>query len=181
MVIVFSFPLFLMNQHVHALFLHELKDLYDAEHQLVDALSEMSVVASNEDLRIAFDQHRAQTQDQISRLEEVFRSVDASPERVTCTAMKGLIAEGMKTLKERDWSPEAKDVALIGAARRVEHYEQAAYESAWALARSMDHAEAADLLEQTRAEEASTDKKLMNLGNKLLGITLVDKASAVMA
>ena len=111
---------------LHSLFVHELKDLYSAEKQLVKALPEMAEAATNEDLRSAFEQHLEETETHIQRLEEVFGTLNVSPRGAKCLAMEGLVAEGSKLLEE-DAEPHVLDAALICAAQRVEHYEIAGY------------------------------------------------------
>src|SRR4026209_1397911 len=108
------------------LFHHELKDLYDAEHQIVKTLPKLAAAAQNPELAEAFEEHLAQTRDHISRLESGFGASGQAPSREPCAGMKGLIEEGGKTLDE-DADPVVKDAALIAAAQRVEHYEMAVY------------------------------------------------------
>lgn len=143
------------------LFLHELKDLYDAEHQLLKALPKMAKAATSTELSQAFENHLAETEEHVSRLESVFEACGETPERETCVGMKGLIAEGEKLLKSGA-EPEVLDAGLISAAQRVEHYEIAAYGTliAWAGSAGMD---VADLLETTLSEEKAADEKLSNI------------------
>ena len=107
-------------------FQHELKDVYDAEMQLVDVLPKMADKASNPQLKQAFREHLNQTQKHVERLESVFKTCGLEPERVKCAGMAGLISEGSDVVSAKG-DQAAIDAALIGAAQRVEHYEIAAY------------------------------------------------------
>jgi ferritin-like metal-binding protein YciE len=144
------------------LFEHQLKDLYDAEHQIIEALPLMAGAASSSDLKNAFNTHLMETRDQAKRLEQVFQIVGKKPERVTCPAMKGLIKEGNETINAKG-DPKVKDAALIASAQRVEHYEIAAYGTLRTLARQAGLADVAQLLQKTLDEEGNTDKKLTRL------------------
>lgn len=141
------------------LFLHELKDIYDAEHQLLQALPRMAKAATSTELQRAFEEHLAQTERQVERLESVFEACGEEPERETCAGMKGLVAEGEKLLKANA-EPDALDAGLIAAAQRVEHYEIAAYGTlvSWAGTAGIDGV--AELLQTTLNEEKAADKKL---------------------
>lgn len=147
---------------LHDLMVHELKDLYSAERQLVRALPRMSRSASSERLRTAIDSHLAETEEQVGRLEQIFESLGESPKGQKCHGMEGLIEEG-KNLLEEDADPEVMDAGIIGAAQRVEHYEIAAYGTVCEYARIMGHTEALQLLEQTLAEEKNADQLLNDL------------------
>src|SRR5256885_36490 len=104
------------------LFLEEIKDLYDAEHQLTEALPKMAKAANAADLKNAFTSHLKETEGHVKRLEQVFMGLGKSPTRKACQAMKGLVREGSDIIDE-NMDPEIKDAALISAAQRVEHYE----------------------------------------------------------
>src|SRR5579859_3164727 len=101
------------------LYIDQLKDLYSAENQLVEALPKMAKAATSPKLRTAFEQHLEQTKNHVKRLEQVFQTLNARPGGKTCKAMKGLVEEGDEAIKEID-TPEVKDAALIAAAQRVE-------------------------------------------------------------
>ncbi len=153
-------------QSLQDLFVHELKDLYDAEHQLVEALPQMAAGATSADLKSAFKNHLTQTREHIKRLEQVFKAVDMKPTRKTCEAMKGLIKEGSSMLKE-DAAHIVKDAGLIAAAQRVEHYEMAGYGTLRTFAYVLGHQDAAQLLQTTLDEEERTDKHLSELANSI--------------
>lgn len=144
------------------LFHHELKDLYDAEHQIVKALPRMAGAARDPELVAAFEEHLVQTQEHIARLEEVFGEIGESPARETCDGMKGLLEEGRKVIEE-DADPVVRDAALISAAQRVEHYEMAAYGTLRTWARILGHTESASLLDVTLDEEEGTDSALTGI------------------
>jgi ferritin-like metal-binding protein YciE len=147
---------------LHDLMVHELKDLYSAEKQLVQALPKMAKNATSEELQVAFTTHLEQTKEHVVRLEQAFETLGVSPRGVKCKGMEGLLEEG-KSLLDEDIDPEVLDAGLIAAAQRVEHYEIAAYGSACEFARSMQHTEIADMLELTLNEEKETDALLTSL------------------
>src|SRR5437588_730309 len=134
-----------MHDDLHELFLNELADMYNAEQQLTKALPKMAKTAESEELREAFESHLEETQQQLSRLEEVARSLDETPKRKTCEAMKGLIKEAEDIISEQKNST-ALDAGLIAAAQKVEHYEIASYGTLVAWAERMGHDEASELL-----------------------------------
>lgn len=144
------------------LFLEQLQDIYDAEQRLVDALPKMAEAASSPQLQQAFRSHLQETERQVQRLERVFEIAGHEPKAKTCAAMKGLIAEGDEAIKATG-NPDVKDVALICAAQRVEHYEIAAYGCLRTLANRMNSEEAAELLQQTLDEEGKADKMLTQI------------------
>ena len=144
------------------LLIDELSDLYSAEKQLVTALPKMAKAASNESLKTAFKDHLEETKGQVERLDQIFEQLEEKPKRKKCKAMEGLLEEG-KEIMEKDGLPEVKDVALIGAAQKVEHYEIAGYGTARTLAETLSLPEVADLLQQTLDEEGMADKKLNDL------------------
>lgn len=148
------------------LFHHELKDLYDAEHQVVKALPKLAEAACNPELAAAFEEHLAQTQEHISRLETVFEEIGESPSREPCAGMRGVIEEGNKILEE-DADPVVKDAAIISAAQRVEHYEMAVYGTLRTWARILGYEDSARLLEETLDEEEGTDSALTGIAQQI--------------
>jgi ferritin-like metal-binding protein YciE len=144
------------------LYIHELKDLYSAEKQLLRALPKMAKAASNEKLRAGFEKHLAQTQEHADRLEKILTSHDETTRGPKCKGMEGLIAEGEEILEETA-DDEVRDAGLISAAQRVEHYEIAGYGCARTYAELMGDKTGARLLQKTLDEEADTDKKLTQL------------------
>jgi len=151
------------------LYLDELRDLYNAESQLVKALPKMAKAASSRALRSAFEDHLEQTRGHVSRLEQIFTKLDASPKGKKCKAMVGLIGEGKEVMGE-DADANVMDAALIAAAQRVEHYEIAGYGCARSFARLLGDEEAAELLQETLDEEAAADRKLTELAESGINI-----------
>ncbi len=140
----------------------ELKDLYSAENQLVKALPRMAKKASSPKLKDAFTSHLKETEGHVQRLEQIGETLGVKLKGKTCQAMKGLVEEGKEVIDE-DGEEAVIDVALIGAAQRVEHYEIAAYGTARAIAEKLGHSDVVDLLQQTLDEEGAADKKLTSI------------------
>jgi ferritin-like metal-binding protein YciE len=155
-----------MNNDLHELFLEELADIYNAEQQITKALPKMAKAAESEELRQAFEEHLHQTEEQISRLDQVFESLGESMKRKTCKGMQGLLEEGNEVMQEQKGSA-AIDAALIAAAQKVEHYEIATYGTLCAWAEQMGHDDALDLLKQSIDEEETTDERLTELAESL--------------
>jgi ferritin-like metal-binding protein YciE len=137
----------------------ELKDLYNAEGQLVKALPKMAKAASDASLKKAFTSHLAETKGQVDRLSKMGKILGIKLSGKKCKAMEGLLEEGKEILKS-DGPAAVIDAALIGAAQRVEHYEIAAYGTARAFAEHLGNANVARLLQQTLDEESAADEKL---------------------
>jgi ferritin-like metal-binding protein YciE len=150
----------------------ELKDLYSAEKQLVEALPDIAEAASSKELQNAISEHLEETRGHVKRLEEVFQAIGIEPESEHCDGMEGLISEGSE-VAEADGDGDARDAALIGAAQRVEHYEIAAYGTARSLAQQLGHKDAVKLLNETLDEESAADEKLTKIAEKT-----VNKAAA---
>jgi ferritin-like metal-binding protein YciE len=140
----------------------QIKDLYNAEHQLLKALPRMAKKASSDELKDAFNSHLEETRGHVERLEQVSESLDFSPKGKVCAAMKGLIEEGKEVLEE-DGNDGVIDAALIAAAQRVEHYEMAAYGTVKTLASLLGHDKVAKLLDETLGEEKAADEKLTDV------------------
>lgn len=149
-----------LDSAFHDRFLHEIQDLYDAEHQILDALPAMIEGASHAELKTALSEHREQTENHVSRLEQVFESVEAEPKRRHCDGMAGLLKEGEKVLDEGDLPAAVRDAAIIAACQKVEHYEIAGYGTVAAWAELMEHDEAHELLGETLDEEKEADERL---------------------
>ena len=148
------------------LYIDELKDLYNAENQLVKALPKMAKAASSAELKRGFEEHLEQTRGHVQRLEKIFQSLDESPKGKKCAGMEGLVKEGSEVMEE-DFEGALMDAALIGAAQRVEHYEIAAYGTASEFAKLLGESEHATLLEETLQEEKETDEKLTELAKEI--------------
>lgn len=154
-------------ENLEQLLQEELRDLYDAEKQLVKALPKMAKAASSPDLQNAFNEHLEQTKGHVDRLEQAFEALGMKASGKTCAAMKGIVEEGKEAI-EQDAVNEVHDAALIGAAQRVEHYEIAAYGTARTLAEKVGYDDVVDLLQQTLEEEKETDQKLTELSEEIL-------------
>jgi ferritin-like metal-binding protein YciE len=149
------------------LYLCELRDMYNGEKQLVKALPKMAKAASTEELRAAIEDHLQQTENHVSRLETIFKSLDEKPGGETCEAMQGLIAEGQEVLKA-DGEDAVRDAALIMAAQKVEHYEMATYGALREYAHLLNREQDADLLQQTLDEEKLADRKLNEIAEQVV-------------
>lgn len=147
---------------LNALFLHELRDLYSAETQLLEALPELANTASHQELKDAFNEHLEQTRNQVDRLRDIFDRIGENPEGEHCEAMEGLIEEGEEVIAQ-EGDAIVKDAALIAAAQRAEHYEIAGYGTARTYANELGLDDVASLLEETLSEEKETDKQLTKL------------------
>ncbi|MEP0548482.1 MAG: ferritin-like domain-containing protein [Rhodothermales bacterium] len=150
---------------LHDLYLHQLKDLYSAESQLVDALPDMAKEANHPDLKQAFSEHLQQTKQQKSRLEKIGKNLGEDLDGETCQAMKGLIKEGKEMIKQKAADP-VKDAGLIAAAQRVEHYEIAGYGTVCTFAEMLGRHDDLQLLKETLSEEKNTDDKLNKIAKQ---------------
>jgi ferritin-like metal-binding protein YciE len=151
----------------------ELKDLYNAEAQIVKALPRMAKAASSPELRRAFERHLEETRRQVERLDQIGEELQIKLTGKKCKGMEGLIAEG-KELMEEDLEQDALDAGLIGAAQKVEHYEIAAYGTARTHAEMLGYRRVAKLLQQTLNEEGATDKKLTQLAESIVNYEAVE-------
>ena len=149
------------------LYTDELRDLYNAENQLLKALPKMAKAASSEELKEAFEQHLEQTKGHVKRLEQVFEELDEKPKGKTCRAMKGLIQEGSEILEE-DGETSVRDAGIIVAAQKVEHYEIAGYGSVRTFAHLLGQNKAAELLQATLDEESETNEVLNRLAESVV-------------
>jgi ferritin-like metal-binding protein YciE len=151
------------------LYVEELKDVLNAEKQLLKALPKMARAASHDELRSAFEDHLNVTEEHVSRLETIFDDLGKPARGKKCVGMEGLIAEG-KEMMEEDMDPEVLDAALISAAQRVEHYEIAAYGTLRTYARQLGFDNHADLLQQTLNEEGAADKLLTQIAESRVNV-----------
>ena len=151
------------------LYIDELRDLYNAEKQLVRALPKMAKNATDDQLKQAFETHLEETKGHVERLEQIFEKLGKKPGGKTCKAMQGLVEEGKEKMEE-DAEPEVLDAGLISAAQRVEHYEIAGYGTVRTYARLLGDEQAAQLLQKTLDEEGETDKKLTQLAESSINL-----------
>jgi ferritin-like metal-binding protein YciE len=151
------------------LYMIELRDLYDGEHQILKALPKMRDAATAPELRSAFEQHLEQTRGHVKRLEDIFEMHGAPVKGEKCEGIEGIIKEG-KELMGKDAEPMVRDAALISAAQRVEHYEIAGYGCVRTYAEQLGFDRAARLLETTLQEEAETDKRLTSIAKSRVNV-----------
>jgi len=144
------------------LYVDELRDLYDAERQIIAAMPKMIQAASSSDLRQAFQHHLGETRIQVERLDLIFKNLGVEPKGRHCKGMEGILAEANEIVSEGG-APDVADAALISAAQRVEHYEISSYGSARTFADRLEDRYAGDLLQKTLDEEGRTDKALTSL------------------
>jgi ferritin-like metal-binding protein YciE len=154
------------HQALKELYIDELKDIYNAENQLVKALPKMAKAANSEELRTGFEEHLEQTRGHVQRLEQIFKELGEKPSGKKCKGMEGLVAEGQEMMGE-DFDDDVMDAALISAAQRVEHYEIAAYGTVRTYAELLGEDTAVQLLEQTLEEEKETDQKLTDMASEI--------------
>jgi ferritin-like metal-binding protein YciE len=160
-------------ENLQQLFVKELRDLYDAEDQITQALPKMIEAAHDPELKSALQEHLQVTRQQISRLDQIFQKLNQKATGETCKGMKGVIKEGDEIVS-MGGDPSTVDAGIISAAQRVEHYEMAGYGTVRTYAQLLGQNEIARLLQQTLNEEAEADKKLTQLAN---GINVEAKAA----
>jgi ferritin-like metal-binding protein YciE len=162
---------------VQDLLIHELRDIYHAEKQLIRALPRLARAATDPELKAGIEQHLEETRGQVERLEQIFEELDIATRGKPCEAMQGLVEEAREVIDEIK-NPEVLDAALIVAAQKVEHYEISSYGSLHALAQSMGQDRIAQLLEETLNEEKATDQKLNKLAIGNINKKALKKAAA---
>ena len=151
------------------LYVQQLRDLYSAETQLVEALPMMADAATHAELKRAFQDHLAVTKRQQQRLEQLFQRLGKDPGGHTCQAMKGLIKEGNEIIGA-DADPSVRDAGLIAAAQRVEHYEMAGYGTVRTFAERLGRTEDARLLQETLDEEGQADELLTKIAEQVVNV-----------
>ena len=156
-------------QTLKDLYIHELKDLFNAEQQLVRALPKMAKAASNQELAAGFQEHLEQTKGHAQRVEQILSSHQQTTRGPKCKGMEGIVAEGAEMIEE-EADVEVKDAGLIAAAQRVEHYEMAGYGTARTYAELLGDQEGAKLLGLTLEEERQTDQKLSKLAKSAVNV-----------
>jgi ferritin-like metal-binding protein YciE len=147
-------------------FQHELRDVLDAERQILKALPKMIKSAESEELQAALEEHRGVTEEQVERLETIFKNLGKAARGKHCKGMEGLLGEGEELIASEDVGPSL-DASMICAAQKVEHYEIAAYGSLVAYAKILELDDAVELLETTLAEEKEADAKLSSIASEL--------------
>ena len=159
------------------LLVHEIKDIYSAEKQLLRALPKMAGAATSPELQQALEDHLEETKVHAERLEQIMGSLDIGTRVPKCAAMEGLIEEG-KNLLEEDIDPQVLDAAIISACQRVEHYEMAAYGCARTFAQILGMNEVAETLQTTLDEEGNADKKLTEIAMSFVNQEAVEPEEA---
>lgn len=146
-------------QSFHELFVHQLRDLYDAEQQITQALPGMIEAVNDDELRKALEHHFQVTSGHVERLDRIFEDLGESAKGKTCKGMKGLLEEGDEAIQEHP-AGSLRDALIIAGAQRVEHYEISGYGSARSWAEELEYEDAVELLDETLDEEAEADEKL---------------------
>jgi ferritin-like metal-binding protein YciE len=149
------------------LFHDSLKDVYFAEKKILTALPKLAKAAQSEELKRAFEQHRAETERHVDRLEQVFAIIEKKAQGKTCPAINGLAEEGAEIIEEYKGSP-AIDAGLLAAAQAVEHYEIARYGTLVAWAEKLGLENAVTLLQETLDEEKDTDQTLTEIAESMV-------------
>ncbi|HSM58347.1 MAG TPA: ferritin-like domain-containing protein [Candidatus Sulfomarinibacteraceae bacterium] len=144
---------------LYDVYVEQLKDMYSAEKQLVDALPKMAQTASTPALRQAFENHLQETEHHLQQVQSILDELDENPGNKVCVAMRGLVEEGNEVMK-KEGAPKARDAALILAAQKVEHYEIATYGGIRAYARTLGYDDAADTIDEILDQEYDADQKL---------------------
>ncbi|AYL99367.1 DUF892 family protein [Mucilaginibacter celer] len=144
-------------------FVNELKDLYWAENKLVDTLPEMAEAATSAELKDAFEQHLTETEEHVARLEQIFGILGLEPDSRKCEAMAGIVDEGDEIISATEEGTAQRDVGLIFAGQKAEHYEIASYGGMIALAKTLGYYDVADLLVLTLDEEKTADALLTEI------------------
>ncbi len=156
------------NGALENLFYEQLQDIYWAEKELVKNLKEMEEAATSDQLKEAFKMHRTETEGHVSRLENVFESIGQKAKAKTCEAMEGLSDEAKELIKDTEEGSMVRDVALISAAQKVEHYEIASYGTLAAIAGILGHSEAKKILHETLEEEKKCDDTLTSIAEEFV-------------
>lgn len=146
--------------NLEKLYIHELKDLYSAESQLIQALPKVIGKTKSQELRKAFEEHLEETKEQKKRLERIFKGLGNKPGGEKCEAMEGLIKENSQFLEKDDIEEDVRDAALIAGSQRIEHYEISGYGTARRYAESLGRSDDVKLLEETLGEESHADELL---------------------
>lgn len=156
------------------LFEDELKDIYWAEKALTKAIPKMIKNATSADLIDALESHLSETQNQVTRLEEVFNSIDKKAAAKKCEAMEGLIKEGQEIMEDCEEGAMC-DAGIISAAQKIEHYEIASYGTLRQFAETLELTDAVDLLEETLNEEKAADQKLTEVALSAVNVKAAEQ------
>jgi len=150
------------------MYIEHLKDMYNAESQIIRALPKIIQTATSSELKKALEKHLMETEGQVTRIEQIFHSMDASPRGKKCVGMEGLLEEGKEAMSQAVASPDLMDSALIGGCQKVENYEICGYKDLIHTAELLGDNKAVDLLMSSLQEEEAADKKLAELGENII-------------
>ncbi len=156
-------------------FIDELKDIYWAEKHIVTTLPKMKKAATSAELQQAFETHTEQSQNHVARLEQAFETLGKKAQAKKCDAMAGIIEEGKSIIEDTEKGTATRDVGLILAAQKVEHYEIATYGGLAQLATTLGLTDVADLLKQTLEEEKQTDSLLTQIAESSVNYEAADE------
>jgi ferritin-like metal-binding protein YciE len=156
-------------------FVDELKDIYWAEQKLVKTLPKLQKAATSNELQTAFANHLKETQTQVQRLEKAFRILGEKPVAKKCDAMQGITEEGSSVIEDTDKGTATRDVALIMAGQKAEHYEIATYGGLIQIAHTLGHEDVAELLQQTLEEEKNADMKLTDIAENSINFEAAEE------
>jgi ferritin-like metal-binding protein YciE len=158
-------------------FIDQLKDIYWAEKKLVKTLPKMEEAATSQQLKNAFSSHLTETQGHVTRIEQVFDIIGEEADTTKCAAMAGIVDEGEDIIDETDEGTAQRDVGLIFAGQKAEHYEIATYGGLITLAKTLGYQQAADLFKQTLSEEKNADEKLTSIAENDINMQAAQEPS----
>ena len=173
-----SSPKAAQNSKLREFFIDQLKDIYWAEQKLVKTLPKLSEASHSPELRQAFDSHLTETKNHVSRIEQAFQLLKQKAEAKECPALKGIAEEGEEIIDETEENTSQRDVGLIFAGQKAEHYEIATYGALIQLAKDMGESEVANLLQQTLKEEKAADQKLTQLAESGINKSAAEELEA---
>jgi ferritin-like metal-binding protein YciE len=153
-------------ENLHQLFVEQLRDLYDGEQQITEALPKLIDKATNPQLKSALTEHLEVTRQQIERLDQIFSQLGEDASGETCKGMKGVIKEGDDLVGKAN-DPAVRDASIITSAQRVEHYEMAGYGTVKTYARQLGQQQFAQILDQILSEEKEADEKLNQIAESV--------------
>jgi ferritin-like metal-binding protein YciE len=163
--------------NLHDLYVDHLKDIYSAETQITKALPKIIKTVTEPKLKKGLEDHLKETEDQVARIEQIFKSLDGSPRGKKCIGMEGLLEEGKEAMAEDMASPDLMDATLLGGCRKVEHYEIRGYEDVIDMAEKLGDTNAVKLLTQSLEEEKSADEKLAQIETDIISPETVQMAT----
>jgi ferritin-like metal-binding protein YciE len=153
---------------LETLLINELKDLLDAENRLTKTLPKLAKASTNEDLKVAFEEHLGETEEHVERVEKALKALGAPTRAKTCPGMRGIIDEGSEHLQEEYEDESLKDAMIIAGAQKAEHYEIAAYGTVLAHAKQLGHDDVIALLKPVLEEEKAADEKLTEIAEQVV-------------